>query len=50
MNLAYLIIKRFLNSWDIDKYNGGYFKVFEKIGGKLKRIGTADEKLNIFKK
>lgn len=37
-------------SWDIDKHNGGELKVFERKGGKLKRIGTADENLNIYKK
>lgn len=37
-------------SWDIDKHNGGVFKVFEKVGGKLKRIGTADENFKIFKR
>lgn len=30
--------------------NGGVFKVFKQEGGRLKRIGTADENLNIFKK
>ena len=30
--------------------NGGVYKVFEREGGNLKRIGTADENLNIFKK
>lgn len=34
-------------SWDIDKHNGGELKVFERKGGKLVRIGTADENLNI---
>ena len=29
---------------------GGVYKVFEREGGNLKRIGTADENLNIFKK
>ena len=29
---------------------GGELKVFERKGGKLKRIGTADENLNIYKK
>ena len=37
-------------SWDIDKHNGGELKVFERKGGKLERIGTADENLNIYKK
>ena len=37
-------------SWDIDKHNGGELKVFERKGGKLVRIGTADEYLNIYKK
>lgn len=37
-------------SWDVDKHNNGYFKVFEKNGGKLKRIGTVDENFNVFKK
>jgi RHS repeat-associated protein len=36
-------------SRDIDAHNGGVWKVFENVGGKLKRIGTADEFLNIFK-
>ena len=31
-------------------HNGGVFKVFKQEGGRLKRIGTADENLNIFKK
>lgn len=37
-------------SKDVDGHNGGVWKVFEKSGGKLKRIGTADKNLNIFKK
>lgn len=37
-------------SWDVDKHKGGCFKVFEKKGGKLKRVGTADSNLNIFTK
>uniref|UniRef100_UPI003F719072 RHS repeat-associated core domain-containing protein n=1 Tax=Dyadobacter bucti TaxID=2572203 RepID=UPI003F719072 len=37
-------------SRDADAHNGGVWKVFEKNGNKLKRIGTADENLNIFKK
>lgn len=36
-------------SLDIDSHNGGAWKVFENVGGKLKRIGTADENLKIFK-
>jgi hypothetical protein len=36
-------------SRDIDSHNGGAWKVFEDSGGRLKRIGTADENLNIFK-
>jgi len=36
-------------SIDADGHGGGVWKVFEEIGGKLKRIGTADEKLTIFK-
>jgi hypothetical protein len=36
-------------SKDVDGHNGGVWKVFEKEGTKLKRIGTADEKLNLFK-
>ena len=36
-------------SRDIDAHNGGAWKVFENVGGRLKRIGTADEFLNIFK-
>ncbi len=35
---------------DVDSHNGGTWKVFEKKGGKLVRIGTADENLKIFKK
>ena len=31
-------------------HNGGVWKVFENNGGRLKRIGTADKNLNIFKK
>ncbi|UTA66949.1 toxin C-terminal domain-containing protein [Emticicia sp. 21SJ11W-3] len=37
-------------SKDVDSHNGGAWKVFEEVGGKLKRIGTADENLNIFKR
>ena len=37
-------------SKDFDGHNGGIWKVFELVGGKLKRIGTADEALTIFKK
>ena len=37
-------------SFDNTKHNGGVYKVFEREGGNLKRIGTADENLNIFKK
>jgi hypothetical protein len=37
-------------SRDIDSHNGGVWKVFELINGALKRIGTADENLNIFAK
>jgi RHS repeat-associated protein len=37
-------------SWDIDKHHGGVFKVFELRGGKLHRIGTVDENLNIIAK
>ena len=37
-------------SRDVDAHNGGVWKVFENEGGRLKRIGTADEFLNIFKK
>ena len=33
----------------IDAHNGGVWKVFEVVGRKLKRIGTADETLTIFK-
>ncbi|KAA5535582.1 RHS repeat-associated core domain-containing protein [Paenimyroides baculatum] len=36
-------------SRDIDSHNGGAWKVFENNGGRLNRIGTADEFLNIFK-
>jgi len=36
---------------DADEHNGGEWKVFEKEGpGKLKRVGTADKNLKIFKK
>lgn len=35
---------------DVDSHNGGVWKVFVKNGKRLKRIGTADEDLNIFKK
>jgi len=34
---------------DADSHNGGVWKVFEKSNGRLKRIGTADKFLNIFK-
>ena len=37
-------------SWDVDKHHGGVFKVLEQKGGKLKRIGTVDENLNIISK
>ncbi len=37
-------------SRDIDSHHGGVWKVFKEFGGKLKRIGTADENLMIFKK
>lgn len=37
-------------SYDVDNHNGGVWKVFEKAGGELKRIGTADNTLTIFKK
>lgn len=37
-------------SKDADGHSGGKWKVFEKSGGKLKRVGTADKNLNIFKK
>jgi|LakMenE01Jun11ns_1017448.scaffolds.fasta_scaffold9953969_3 hypothetical protein len=37
-------------SKDIDSHNGGVWKVFEEVNGKPKRVGTADENLNIFKK
>jgi RHS repeat-associated protein len=36
-------------SKDVDSHNGGVWKVFEEVNGKLKRIGTADENLKIFK-
>jgi hypothetical protein len=36
-------------SRDIDAHSGGVWKVFEESGGRLKRIGTADEHLTIFK-
>ena len=40
------------NYYSIDNtsHNGGVYKVFKQEGGKLKRVGTADENLNIFKK
>jgi hypothetical protein len=37
-------------SKDIDSHNGGAWKVFEANGKRLKRVGTADENLKIFKK
>ena len=37
-------------SRDIDSHNGGVWKVFKLVNGKLVRVGTADAKLNIFKK
>ena len=37
-------------SKDVDAHNGGEWKVFEKVVGRLKRIGTADKDLNIFKR
>ncbi len=37
-------------SKDVDGHNGGSWKVFEKQGSRLKRVGTADGKLNIFKR
>ena len=37
-------------SENVDGHNGGSWKVFVKQGNKLKRIGTADENLQIFKK
>ncbi len=37
-------------SRDADGHNGGEWKVFEKQGGILKRVGTVDKNLNIFKK
>ena len=43
-------LRRKYYSWDVDKHNNGYFKVFEKKGGELKRIGTVDENFDIFKK
>ncbi len=36
-------------SRDRDGHNGGIWKVFKRSGGKLRRIGTADKDLNIFK-
>lgn len=35
---------------DVDSHNGGVWKVFVEVNGKLKRVGTADENFNIFKK
>lgn len=46
---VYKLGKRYY-SWDFDKHKGGCFKVFEKKGGRLKRVGTADSNLNIFTK
>lgn len=37
-------------SFDNTQHNGGVYKVFEREGGNLKRIGTADKDLRIFKK
>lgn len=37
-------------SRDVDKHHGGVFKVFELRGGKLKRVGTVDENLNVIAK
>ncbi|PWG78083.1 toxin C-terminal domain-containing protein [Pararcticibacter amylolyticus] len=37
-------------SRDVDSHNGGAWKVFERQGNKLKRVGTADKDLNIFKR
>ena len=37
-------------SRDIDSHSGGVWKVFEQQNGKLRRIGTTDENLNIIKK
>ena len=37
-------------SIDNTSHNGGVYKVFKQESGKLKRIGTADENFNIFKK
>lgn len=37
-------------SYDNTSHNGGVWKVFEQIGGKLQRIGTADNNFKIFKK
>lgn len=42
--------KNLYYSKDIDSHAGGIWKVFRNTGGKLERIGTADEDLNIFKK
>ena len=36
-------------SFDNTQHNGGIYKVFEREGGNLKRIGTADKDLRIFK-
>ncbi|WP_378176376.1 DUF6443 domain-containing protein [Aquimarina sp. SS2-1] len=37
-------------SKDIDSHNGGVWKVFEEVNGRLKRIGTAGADLKIFKR
>ncbi len=37
-------------SKDVDSHNGGAWKVFEEVNGRLRRIGTAGEDLQIFKR
>ena len=43
--ISYGIIQRVVTDQSPDL--GGVYKVFEREGGNLKRIGTADENLNI---
>jgi hypothetical protein len=37
-------------SRDVDGHNGGVWKVFEKKGGRLIRVGTANANLEVFKR
>ena len=43
-------VKRVTRNLSLRHPNGGIYKVFEREGGNLKRIGTADKDLRIFKK